>query len=140
MAELASSIITIATVSLAIIKETVNYIKEIRLVDRVVNRLLTNLKDLHELIRLVELTYQRANSDKSEPSVFVKQNLIKCRDRIRDVKPMIFELASRNTDTFFKKVSLKRKSDAVKEDIETIIHDIRLYMEDIRVGISCWSL
>lgn len=141
MAEPVSSIITIATVSLAIIKETVKYIKEVRLVDRLVQDLLTELKELHRVIKVVESTYHGADPGQdSEPSVLVYRNLTKCKGRLEDVKLIVIELASRDTNTVFQKFALKRQSDAVKKDMERATKDIHRYMEYIRTGIQCWSL
>ena len=141
MADAVSSIITIATVSLAIIRETVRYIKEVRLIDKVVDRLRTELKDLHRLIKVVESTYQRADyGEHSEPSVFVRRYLTKCRDHLEQVKSCVIELASHNTNTVYEKLKLKRRSDAVKKDIESATNEIHRYMRYIRTGIECWNL
>lgn len=137
MAEPISSILTIATVSLALITETVNYIKEIKLVDKVVEKLLVKLKDLHGLIKLVESTYQRVQHEENDgPTKFIRKHLITCRDRLEDVKTMVFELAAHDTDTFVQKATLKRRIDGAKKDIEVAIDDIHCYMEYIRTGIS----
>lgn len=137
MAEPVSSIITIATVSLAIIKETVTYIKDVRLVNKVVDRLLVKFKDLHKLIRLVEATYRRADAEEeSQHSKFIRNNLLRCRDRLQEIRAMLCELASKESTSFVQKAALKRGVDKVKEDIQVAMSDIHDYMEYIRTGIS----
>ena len=141
MAEPVSSIITIATVSIAIVKEIYNYVQETSVVDDLIRRLLKQLKDLHRLIRVVESTYKRAGLAECSPSsVFVGKTLTTCQRRLFEVKVLVNELASHDSDTWFEKLALKRRSDKAKKDIEMAILDIHTYMEHIRTGISCWSL
>ncbi|KAH9861387.1 hypothetical protein J1614_011133 [Plenodomus biglobosus] len=137
MAEPVSSIITIATVSLAIIKETVAYIKNVRLVNKVVDRLLVKFNDLYKLITLVEATYRRADAEEeSQHSRFIRKNLLRCRDRLQEIQTMLGELASKEPTSFVQKAALKRGVDKVKDDIEVAMSDIHDYMEYIRTGIS----
>ena len=137
MAEPVSSILTIATVSLALITETVKYIKEIKRVDDVIAKLLVKLKDLHRLIRLVEFEYQHGRyQEGSAPTIFIRKHLITCRNRLEDVKTKVSELASRETHTFMQRASVRRRVDMVNGDIEVAINDINSYMEYIRTGIT----
>ncbi|KAF2846156.1 hypothetical protein T440DRAFT_249346 [Plenodomus tracheiphilus IPT5] len=137
MAEPVSSIITIATLSIAIIKETLSYIQKVQLVDKVVERHLVKFDDLHKLIRLVESTYIRAGAEEeNEHSRFIRNHLLRCRDRLRDIRSTLHELASKESTSFLQKAALKRGVDKVKDDIEVAMKDIDYYMEYIRTGIS----
>ncbi|CBY02427.1 hypothetical protein IAQ61_007017 [Plenodomus lingam] len=137
MAEPVSSIITIATVSIAIIKETISYIKNVHLVDKVVDRLLLRFKDLHKLIKLVESTYRRADAEQeNDHSRYIRNYLLRCRDRLRDIQNMLYELPSKESTSFIQKAALKRGMDKVKDDIDLAMSDIHDYMDFIRTGIS----
>ncbi|KAH7361112.1 hypothetical protein BKA66DRAFT_214207 [Pyrenochaeta sp. MPI-SDFR-AT-0127] len=141
MAEPVSSVLTIVTVSLAVVRETTRYIQEINVVNELIGSLLKKLKDLHRLIKVVETTYRGAHSsDSNVSSQFVGKVLNACQKRLSDVKPLVYELASRDSETWLQKVALKRRSDNVKKEIEQAIQDINTDMEHIRTGISCWSL
>jgi hypothetical protein len=141
MAEPVSSIITIVTVSLAVVKETYKYIKEICVVNDLIKGLLTKLKDLHRLIRVVESTYIRANPGENSVSAhFVGRTLKTCQERLTPIKALVFELAARESETWLQKAALKRKSDGVKKQIEEAMQEMHHDMEYIRTGISCWSL
>lgn len=141
MAEPVSSILTIVTVSLAAVRETTRYIQEVNVVNDLIQDLLKNLKDLHRLIKVVETTYKGAQcSGSSLSSQFVGRTLNACQERLSDVKPLVYELASRDSETWLQKVALKRRSDNAKKEIEKAIQEINTYMDHIRTGISCWSL
>ncbi|CAO2654081.1 Nn.00g108140.m01.CDS01 [Neocucurbitaria sp. VM-36] len=140
MAEPASSIITIVTVSLAIIRETVCFIQEARVIDSYVERLRVNLVDLHKLIREVESACRHARSREDGPSRFVREHLRRCRRRLEEVRNTVKGLASRKSDTLWQKAALKIKSDRSKKEIEDAITDIERLMDQIHKGISCWTL
>ncbi|KAF1828803.1 hypothetical protein BDW02DRAFT_204203 [Decorospora gaudefroyi] len=141
MAEPVSGILTIVTVSLAVLAETYKYIKEINLVNDLIKDLLTKLKSLHRLIIVVESTYRQAHlGEGSRPAFFVGRTLEACQKRLSKVKPLVFALAAQESESFLQKMALKRKSDGVKKEIERTIKDMHCDMEYIRTGISCWSL
>ncbi|KAL6705664.1 hypothetical protein ACN47E_006453 [Coniothyrium glycines] len=141
MAEPVSSIITIATVSLDIIKETVKFIKEVYYIDKHIDRLLVELKDVHGLIKIVQATYQRADhGEHIKPSIYVGKCLVKCKDRLAEMKSVIIGLASRDTDGIFRKVALKRQSDAVKKDLQFKTDEVHRYLRYINTAIHCWNL
>ncbi len=137
----ASSIITIASLAIKTVKETYKYIQEVNIVDDLIKSLLVKLKDLHRLLKVVESTYRRVGSDDCSPSsLFVGKTLSACQKRLSDVRTLVDELASHNSETWFDKLALKRRSDGAKKEIAVAINDIQSYMEHIRTGISCWSL
>ncbi|KAI8937908.1 hypothetical protein NX059_005592 [Plenodomus lindquistii] len=138
MAEPVSSIITIATVSTTIIKETIAYIKHVQLAHQVVDRLRARFEDLHKLIKLVETTYSQVDAEEdNEHLEFIRNNLLlRCRDRLRHVHEMLCDLASKETSSFIQKAALKWETDKVKDGIEAAMGDIHAYMEYIRTVIS----
>ena len=140
MAEPVSGIITIVTVSLAIIKETVDFIQKARVIDSYVERLRINLVDLHKLIREVESACRHARSREDGPSRFVREHLRRCHRRLEEVRNTVKGLASRKSGTLLQKAALKIKSDRSKKEIEDAITDIERLMDQIHKGISCWTL
>lgn len=141
MAELASSIVTIAQVSLAIIKETVRYIQEVRLVDTLIDRLLTEFKELHDLIKVVHSTYKHALAGEAiASSTFVGKYVEKCKDRLYQMQKLVVELASRDTDSIARKFSAQRRYKTIRKDIEMATDDIHRYIKHIRTGMACWNL
>lgn len=137
MAETVSSIITIAGLGLAIIEATIAYIKKVQLVDKIVERLLVKFKDLHRLIKLVEGIYRQGEAqEESKQAKLIRKNLVGCRDRLRNIHSMLYDLASKESTSFFQKVVLKRGVDKVKSDIDLAINDIQDYMKNIGMFIS----
>jgi hypothetical protein len=134
MADSVSSIITIAHVSLALIQACKNYIDEVRGIDDLVDQLLREITELHELVRLVNSQYHQAEPDgTSKPSVLVCEKIALCRKRFRVIKSKIPDLKAQKTETLRDKVSLKRKMDAVAGDIESAVKDIERYLDHIRL-------
>lgn len=141
MADFASSIITITQTSLTIIKEIKKFIEQVRLVDTLVNKLLTEFKDLYSLIKVVHSTYKRAlTGEHVGTSNFVGQCLLKCRDKLGQMKELVVQLASQDTDTFFRRLSVQRRYEAIRKDIATGTEEIHKYIQHIRTGIECWNL
>lgn len=141
MADFASSIITITQTSLTIIKEIKKFIEQVRLVDTLVNKLLAEFKDLYSLIKVVHSTYKRAlTGEHVGTSNFVGQCLLKCRDKLGQMKELVVELASQDTDTFFRRLSVQRRYEAIRKDIATGTEEIHKYIQHIRTGIECWNL
>ncbi|USP75003.1 uncharacterized protein yc1106_02277 [Curvularia clavata] len=139
MAEPVSSIITIATLGLAIIKGCANYIESVREVDALVDRLLEEVTRLHEMVRYIKSTYHKVGLDeRSEPSVLVRDKINLCRTRLREIKPKVVYLASQSSDTVMEKTMLKMKVDQVTKDIELAVQDINNYMADINTLFNCW--
>ncbi|KAI4947473.1 hypothetical protein J4E91_006827 [Alternaria rosae] len=134
MAEPVSSIITIATVGLALVRACKNYIEAVREIDDLVDRLLEKITELHGVVRLLNSKYHQAEPDgNSEPSILVREKIALCRDRLREIKRKIADLGpqSKSAETFLDKASVKRRMDAVAKDIEFAVDDIRRYLGDI---------
>ncbi|KAH6864802.1 hypothetical protein BKA58DRAFT_233290 [Alternaria rosae] len=134
MAEPVSSIITIATVGLALVRACKNYIEAVREIDDLVDRLLEKITELHGVVRLLNSQYHQAEPDgNSEPSILVREKIALCRDRLREIKRKIADLGpqSKSAETFLDKASVKRRMDAVAKDIEFAVDDIRRYLGDI---------
>lgn len=136
-----SSIITIATLGLAVIKGCANYIESVRAVDVLVDRLLEEVTSLHEMVRYINSTYHKAGLDESSaPSMLVRDKITLCRTRLREIKPKVVYLASQSSETVMEKAMLKMKVDEMTKDIELAIKDIKNYMADINTLFNCWRL
>ncbi|KAF2867313.1 hypothetical protein BDV95DRAFT_610727 [Massariosphaeria phaeospora] len=140
MAEPVSSIITIATLSLAIITKTAIFIKDARVIDSLVERLLSSLLDLRGLIKTIEKTCAKASSRDDHPSRFIRDSLTRCHQRLEQVHAMVENLASRKSTTFFQRVALKIQSDRSRSDIQQAIADIDRLVDQIHKGLTCWTL
>jgi hypothetical protein len=141
MADVTSSIITIANVSLVIIEKTVRYIKDINLVNDLIKDLLAELKALCRLIGVVTSTYKQTGpSDDSPASKFVGKTLSICQERMDRLKPLVIELAALESETWLQKFTAKRRLDRVRKEINSIMKNIRLDMDSMNIGMSCWSL
>lgn len=141
MAEPVSSIITIATLGLAIIKGCAKFIESVREVDVSVDRLIEEVTRMHEMVRFIKSTYHKVGMDeRSEPSLLVRDKITLCRNRLRDIKPKLENLASQSSETIMKKAMLKMKVDEVTKDIELAVQDINNNMADINTLFNCWRL
>jgi hypothetical protein len=141
MAELSSSVITIANVSLVIIEKTVRYIKDVNLINDLVKELLAELKALHRLVRVVASTYKQAGpNDSSLASRFVGETLSTCQQRMKRLEPLVDKLAELESDTWLQRLTVKRQLDRVRKEIYSMMRSIRRDMDSINVGMNCWSL
>ncbi|KNG46303.1 ankyrin repeat-containing protein [Stemphylium lycopersici] len=141
MAEPVSSIITIATVTLAAIKECTNYIESLRSVDKSVERLLNEISRLRRIVCIIQDTYRKARPEESdEKSMLVRERIEQCRDRLREIRPKAIDLGSRDSETFVEKTMLKLKYDEVAKDIAFATKDIKNHMEEINQVFNCWGL
>lgn len=139
MADPISGIITIVTVSLAIIKKTVEFIQEANVIDESIKRLLVKLKDLHKQIREVESLCKHAGSQEDEPSRFVCEDLRRCKDRLVQVRTTVEALALRSSGTLIQKATLKIRSERSKKEIDDAITDIKDLIDLIHNSIICWT-
>jgi hypothetical protein len=141
MAELTSSVITIANVFLNIIEATVKYIKDIKLVNNVIKELLVELKRLYRLVGVVASTYREAGpSDNSLASRLVGRTLSTCQEHINRLEPLIGKLAALESETWLQRLTVKRQLDRVRREIDSIMRNIRQDMDSMGYGISCWTL
>ncbi|KAF2004168.1 hypothetical protein P154DRAFT_67518 [Amniculicola lignicola CBS 123094] len=140
MAEPVSSALTLATVSLAMIRSTVKFIQEARVIDSLVEKLLITLLDLRKLIKVVDSTCRHPRSREDDPSRYVRDTLARCHTRLGGVQLLVESLASRKSKNFLQKVALKIKSDRSRVEIEQAIQHIKDLMDQIHTGISCWTL
>ncbi|KAI4688444.1 hypothetical protein J4E81_008041 [Alternaria sp. BMP 2799] len=142
MAEPVSSIITIATVGLAIVRACKNYIDAVREIDESADRLLGKITELHSVVRLINSKYHQAEPDGTgEPSILVREKITLCRDRLREIKSKIADLGpqSKSAETFLDKATVKRRMDAVTKDVELAVEDIRRYLNDIVIVTGACS-
>lgn len=140
MAEPVSSIVTLTTVSLELIRRTAIFIREAQAIDSLIERLLNRLLDLRKLIKVVEASCKQARSGEDSPARYVKDALTRCHSRLESVDETVRALASRRSGTFLQRVALKIRSDRAKREIEEAIEDIDRLMDSIHKGIGCWNL
>lgn len=140
MAEVVSSIVTLTTVSLAIIQKTLTFIQEARKVPDLVKKLSVTLQDLESLIEDVRSTCSQVKPTEDDQSRHVEEALSRCSKRLEEVQELVKNLASRRSGTIVERVSLKIRSDRSKKDIQEAIHDIRTLMDQITQRASFWSL
>ncbi|KAK7755384.1 hypothetical protein SLS62_002611 [Diatrype stigma] len=84
MAEPVSSIVTLAIVSLQIIRKTTNFIQDSRVVDTLVQKLQGSLQNLGWLIEIVDRASREAKTAEDDP--FVQMTLVRCRDLLENVQ------------------------------------------------------
>ncbi|KAF2183472.1 hypothetical protein K469DRAFT_689937 [Zopfia rhizophila CBS 207.26] len=139
MAEPVSSVLTLTTVSLVIIRKTAKFIQEAKDVDVLVQRLGTRLEDLGKVIKLVGSTCPDVDPRRGDPASFIREALTRCRNRLREVETLVKSLASQRSRTFVQRVVLKIKSDRSKKEIEEAIQDIERLHDQIHQAINCWN-
>ena len=105
MADPVASIITLATVSLAIIRKTNKFIEEAKEIDTSIRRLHDKLRDLETTITLVEKTCENATATDENPSQHIEKILKRCRRCLQRVMTLVESLAERQTRTLFHKNS-----------------------------------
>ncbi|KAI4931576.1 hypothetical protein J4E85_004170 [Alternaria conjuncta] len=142
MAETISSIITIASLGLAVVRACKDYIEAVREIDILVSRLLEKITEVHGVVRVLNSKYHQAEpDDSSEPSILVREKITLCRNRLREIKSKIADLGaqSKSAETFRDKASVKRRMDAMAKDIEFAVDDIRRYLGDIVIVTGACS-
>ena len=142
MAETISSIITIASLGLAVVRACKDYIEAVREIDILVSRLLEKITEVHGVVRVLNSKYHQAEpDDSSEPSILVREKITLCRNRLREIKSKIADLGaqSKSAETFRDKASVKRRMDAIAKDIEFAVEDIRRYLGDIVIVTGACS-
>jgi hypothetical protein len=136
MVDSVASIVTLAQVSLVLIKATYNFIRDAQVIDSLVGKLQLSLRDLYKLIKLVELTCKQSRIQENDLSHFIQGALTRCGRRLKGVDVIVHRLAAKKTGTFFRRAALKICSDRAKKDIEEAIGDIKELMDQIHKGIS----
>jgi hypothetical protein len=140
MAEPVSSIVTLTTVSLAIISQTIEFIQEADAIDSLIEDLLDRLLELKKLIKVVEETCEKPRPFEDDPSRFVRDSIAKCRLRIQIVYETTLQLASHPMNSLPWKMLLKVRSKRTRTEIDKAIQDVDRIMDQIHKGISCWNL
>ncbi|ORX91011.1 hypothetical protein BCR34DRAFT_501676, partial [Clohesyomyces aquaticus] len=141
VAEPVSSIVTLATVSLAIIQKTAVFIRETQVIDETIAKLLVQLKDLRHLIKLVQstcgVTPEREND---RAASFIKDNLRRCQEKLEQVGTLVHNLASRPSESFGQKIKLNFKTRNSRSAIDESIKDIERLMDHMHKGVGLWTL
>jgi hypothetical protein len=140
MVDSVASVVTLAQVSLVLIKTTYNFIRDAQVIDSLVEKLQLSLRDLYKLIKLVELTCKQSRIRENDLSHFIQGALTRCGRRLKGVDVMVHRLAAKKTGTFLRRAALKIRSDRAKKDIEEAIGDIKELMDQIHKGISLCTL
>jgi hypothetical protein len=140
MVDSVASVLTLAQVSLVLIKATYKFIKEAQAIDSLVGKLQLSLKDLYKLIKVVESTCKQPRAQENDLSQFIQEALSRCVRHLKGVDVMVQGLAAEKTGTLLQKVHLKIRSDRAKKRIEETIEDLKNLMDQIHKGISLWTL
>lgn len=140
MAEVASSAVTLATLSLAIISKIAIFLNEAKTVHASVSKLHDALEDFRKIIESVKFTCRGITTQDQDPSRFVSDALAKCYLCLERVELIVNSLASRPADNLLQRINLKIKLDRHKNDIEESIQVIESLMQQINTGITCWNL
>lgn len=138
MAEPVSSIVTLATVSLQIIRETTRFIQESKVVDNLVKKLARNLQNLSRLIEIVDLANSEAQPTEDDP--FVQDTLAQCRKLLENVQSVVEPLVCQKSETIWEKAVLNFRVRHSRPIIEGAILDIRELVGQMNVAINCWTL
>tara|TARA_R110002003_G_scaffold251_8_gene17825 strand:+ start:23334 stop:24500 length:1167 start_codon:yes stop_codon:yes gene_type:complete len=137
--EVAASIITIAELIWKLLHKSLQYIKEVKLISEPIRELLERVKDLHRLTRAVASTYAQAEASigKGFKSLrVVGKSLATCEGRLESLKPLAVELASLDTQTWRQKLTVKRRLDKVKGEIEDTRKNIREDIDFLNTGLN----
>ncbi|KAF2126316.1 hypothetical protein P153DRAFT_322020 [Dothidotthia symphoricarpi CBS 119687] len=141
MAETISAVIQIAVASCKAVEKTIQFIREVCVVEKSVKRLVETLHRLQETITLVTETCEGAGGNATNRALtFIRATLATCNQLQEEVVNLTKKLAVHGSDTLLQKFTLKVRSDWSRPDIETIIGDIKLLMDMFNTGISCWAL
>ncbi|KAH7112939.1 hypothetical protein B0J11DRAFT_446614 [Dendryphion nanum] len=136
MAEVASSAVTLATLSLAIISKIAIFLNEAKTVHASVSKLHDALEDFRKIIESVKFTCRGITTQDQDPSRFVSDALAKCYLCLERVELIVNSLASRPADNLLQRINLKIKLDRHKNDIEESIQVIESLMQQINTGIT----
>src|SRR5262245_46831692 len=135
MADPASSIVTLATTTLQIVKKTIKFVNDARHINTHIASLLKRLSNLRKAVEVVESTCQRVGSRADDPSGFVRRALTECQTTLKSVRGTVRALASQKSESLFDKVKLKRKVDSSKAMVEGAIEDINSLLGHIQLAI-----
>ncbi|KAH7091341.1 hypothetical protein FB567DRAFT_272383 [Paraphoma chrysanthemicola] len=137
--EVAASVITVAELIWKLLHKSLHYIKEVKLISEPIKELLERVKDLHRLTRAVKSTYAQAEASLGKGSKslrIVGKALATCDGRLESLKPLAVELASLDTQTWRQKLTVKRRLDKVKDDIEETRKKIREDIDYLNTGLN----
>lgn len=137
MAEPVSSIVTLATVSLQIIRETTRFIQEAKVVDLFLQKLVASLQNLGRLIEIIDLTNHEAQPTEDGDDPFVQETLARCRQLLENVQSMVEPFATERTQTFWEKAALNLRLSRSRQNIQTKIQDIGDLITQMNVAINC---
>lgn len=140
MADPASGIVTLATTTLQIVRKTIKFVNEAKLINAHIARLLKRLDNLRKAVEVVESTCRRVGSRADDPSGFVRRALTECETTLKNVRGTVRALASQKSESFFDKVKLKRKVDNSKTMVDGAIEDINSLLAHIQLAIGCWNV
>lgn len=139
MAEPVSSIVTLATVGLAIIRRTAQFIDEVQTIDASLARLKSTLADFESRIKLVKSTCARAPRD-DDAYGYVMKTLKRCNRHLSKIQDVVQQLLERESQNLFQQVALTITTKRSKKDIDLSITDLKNLMEQVNLGLSCWNM
>lgn len=131
----------ITSASWKVVDRTILFIREMRVIDKSVERLVQTLHRLRGAIALVAKTCDKAGGEASnEALVFIRATLVTCDEPLKDASRLIQKLAVSDSDHAWGKFKLKIRSDWWQPDIDGYIKEIELLVGNLNTGIHCWTL
>lgn len=136
-----SAVVQITAASWKVVDRTILFIREMRVIDKSVERLIQTLHRLRGAIALVARTCDRAGGEASNDAlVFIRATLATCEEPLKGAYSLIQKLAVQNSDHAWDKFKLKIRSDWWKPDIDVYVKEIELLVGNLNTGIHCWTL
>jgi ubiquinone biosynthesis protein UbiJ len=140
MAEPVSSIVTLATVGLAIIKTTAQFIDEVKTINTALARLKSTLADFESRIKIVKSTCARVPPRDDDASGYVMKTLKRCNRHLKRIQDVVQHLLDHESQTIFQQVALTIMSRRSNREIESAISDLKNLMEQVNLGLNCWNM
>jgi hypothetical protein len=139
MAEPASAIVGLTTLTLKIIYETAKFIQDAREVDRRIQKLRDKLLDLQYWVELIDSTCKEAQRHNEHVPERLIVSLTNCEETLQGVQAILEGLASKKSGTFFQKVKLKIRTEGSEREILEAIDDLKHHKSQIKNHMNIWT-
>lgn len=131
-AEPVSSIVTLATVSLTIIRKTTIFIQDALVINDTIQRLLQRLVDLQDYLGFVEAELEKAKEHNENVPLCIRDALTRCQSILKGVKKTVRTLALQESGTFLKKMRLRIRYENLDKDVSTAIEELAYQKSHIK--------
>jgi hypothetical protein len=139
MAEPASAIVGLTTLTLKIIYETAKFIRDAREVDRRIQKLRDKLLDLQYWVELIDSTCKEAQGHNEPVPERLIVSLTNCEETLQGVQAILEGLASKKSGTFVQKVKLKIRTESSEREILEAIDDLKHHKSQIKNHMNIWT-